>query len=683
MSESLPKGGAGRRIAILLVRVGGSLALGLGVPIPSPAQAPSPRDLTQFGLEDLMNVHVTSVSKRDQKLSKTGAAIYVINQEDIRRSGATNIPDLLRMVPGVDVAQIDSNQWNISIRGFTAATNKVLVLIDGRSAYVNTFSGVFWDVIDVPLEDIERIEVIRGPGGTVWGANAVNGVINIITKHSRDTKGGLVTGGAGSKETAAGLAQYGGDLGSKGTYRAFGQYANVDNSTFSGGQPAADGWHEWHAGFRSDWNLSSRDTLMVSGDLLTTAAGGTMTATFPDAPPRQAKVDRRLTNISGNVLGRWDRTLANGSDTSLQFYYSALRRDGEAAAGVSNNTADVEFKHHLSARARNDIVWGLDYRVTTDDVRPVASYAFRINPPHRTDNLFSAFVQDEIRLSSSVFLTLGTKFEHNAYTGFEYEPSAQLVWTATDRHTFWASAARAIRQPARTDYGAQFNVGIQPLPSGGVALATLFGNPDLQAENLYDYEAGYRAQIHPHLSLDLTGFLSYYRQLETSEPQTPYFAADSGYLVVPLVFGNLARARDYGVELFATWDVTGRWKISPGYSLLRMAVERDASSQDPVIEQIPGDAPQHQFQVRSQLNLRRNVEWDSSLMYVSALSHLAVPRYIRLDSRLGWRLGEFVEISLVGQNLLTPRHLEFFDASGMILHTEVERSIFGKITWRF
>ncbi len=662
---------------------GMTLVLTCVIAATSPAQSPPARDLTQFSLEDLMNVRVTSVSKKEQKLAKTGAAIYVINQEDIRRSGATSIPDLLRMVPGVDVAQIDSNQWNISIRGFAAAANKVLVLIDGRSVYVNTFSGVFWDVIDVPLEDIERIEVIRGPGGTVWGANAVNGVINIITKHSRDTKGGLVTAGAGSKETAAGLAQYGGDIGSQGTYRAFGQYANVDNSTFSGGQPAADGWHEWHAGFRSDWSLSSRDTLMVSGDLLTSAAGGTMTATFPDAPPRQAEVNRRLTNISGNVLGRWDHTLANGSDTSLQFYYNGLQRDGEAGVNLSNSSADVEFKHHLAAGGRNDIVWGLDYRVTSDDVRPVASYAFRINPPHRTDNLFGAFMQDEIRLSSSVFLTLGAKFEHNAYTGFEYEPSAQLVWTATDRHTFWASAARAIRQPARTDFGAQANVGTVPLPGGGVALATLSGNPDLQAENLYDYEAGYRAQIHPRLSLDFTGFLSYYRQLETTEPQTPYFAADPGYLVVPLVFGNLARARDYGVELFATWDVTGRWKISPGYSLLRMTVKRDASSQDSAIEQIPGDSPQHQFQIRSLLNLRRNVEWDSSLMYVSALSHLAIPSYVRLDSRLGWRLGEFIEISLVGQNLLTPRHLEFFDASGTILHTEVERSIFGKITWRF
>ena len=663
---------------------GGTLVLTCALAAISTAQTPPPRDLTQFSLEDLMNVHVTSVSKRDQKLSKTGAAMYVINQEDIRRSGATDIPDLLRMVPGVDVAQIDSNQWAVSIRGFNLAfSNKVLVLIDGRSVYVNTFSGALWDVIDVPLEDIERIEVIRGPGGTVWGANAVNGVINIITKHSRDTKGGLVTAGAGSKETAAGLAQYGGDIGSKGTYRVFGQYANVDHSAFSGGQRAADGWHEWHAGFRSDWNLSSRDTLMVSGDLLTTAAGGTMTATFPDAPPRQAEVDRRLTNTSADVLGRWDHTLANGSDTSLQFYYSALQRDGEAGVNVSNNTADVEFKHHLAAGARNDLVWGLDYRVTTDDVRPVASYALRINPPHRTDNLFSAFVQDEIQLSRSVFLTLGAKFEHNAYTGFEYEPSAQLVWTATDRHTFWVSAARAIRQPARSDFGAQFNAGIQPLPGGGIALVTLSGSSDVQAENLYDFEAGYRAQINPRLSLDFTGFLSYYHELATTDPQAPFFAPDPGFLVIPLVYGNLAQARDYGVEFFAHWNVVSRWKISPGYSLLRMTVQRDPSSQDPMIEQTPGDAPQHQFQIRSLLNLRRNLEWDSSLMYVSSLTNQNIPSYVRVDTRLGWRLGECVELSLTGQNLLTPRHLEFFDAGGTILHTEVQRSVFGKITWRF
>ncbi len=631
-----------------------------------------------------MNVQVTSVSKKEQKLAKTGAAIFVITQEDIRRSGSTNIPDLLRMVPGVDVAQIDSNQWAISIRGFNlAASNKVLVLIDGRSVYINTFSGAFWDVIDVPLEDIERIEIIRGPGGTVWGANAVNGVINIITKHSRDTKGALVTAGAGSKETAEGLAQYGADIGSNGAYRAFGRYVNVDNSAFSGGQRAADGWHEWHAGFRADWNLSSRDTFMVSTDLLTTAAGGTMKAVFPGPPPSQADVNRSLTNISGDVLGRWDHTLANGSDTSLQFYYSALRRDGEAGADVSNNAADVEFKHHLAAGARNDIVWGLDYRVTTDDLRPIASYAFRINPPHRTDNLFSAFVQDEIRLSSSVFLTLGAKFEHNAYTGFEYEPSAQLVWTATDRNTFWASAARAIRQLAPTDFGAQFNVGIQQLPGGVVGLVTLFGNPDLKAENLHDFEAGYRAQINPRLSLDFTGFLSYYHQLETTDPQAPFFMPDPGILVIPLVYGNLAQARDYGVEFSAHWNVTSRWKISPGYSLLKMAVKRDPSSQDPLIEQTPGDVPKHQFQIRSQLNPRRNVEWDSSLMYVSRLTNQNIPGYVRVDTRLGWRLGESVEFSLTGQNLLAPRHLEFFDAGGTTLDTEVERSVFGKITWRF
>jgi iron complex outermembrane recepter protein len=587
-------------------------------------------------------------------------------------------------VPGVNVARIDSNQWAISIRGFnTTFSNKVLVLIDGRSVYVNTFSGTLWDVIDVPLEDIERIEIIRGPGGTVWGANAVNGVINIITKPSRDTKGGLVTAGTGSKETAGGLAQYGADIGSKGAYRVFGRYVNVDNSAFSGGQRAADGWHEWHEGFRSDWNLSSRDTLMVTADLLTTAAGGTTTAIFPEAPLRQADVNLRLTNISGDVLGRWDHTLANGSGTSLQFYYNALRRDGEVGAGASNDTADVEFKYHMAAGARNDIVWGLDYRVTSNDVRPIAGYAFRINPPHRTDNLFSAFVQDEIQLGSSVFLTLGAKFEHNAYTGFEYEPSVQLVWTATDRHTFWASAARAIRQPARADFGAQFNLGIQPLPGGGLAMVTLFGSPDFKAENLYDFGAGYRAQINPRLSLDFAGFLSYYHQLETTEPQTAFFTADPGFVVVPLVYGNLAHARDYGVEFFAHWNVTSRWKISPGYSLLQMAVKRDPSSQDPRIEQTPGDTPKHQFQIRSLLNLRRNVEWDSSLMYVSSLKNQNIQGYVRVDTRLGWRLGEFIELSITGQNLLAPRHLEFLDASGLILHTEVERSVFGKVTWRF
>ncbi len=468
-----------------------------------------------------MKLKVTSASNKEQALSKVGAAIYVITREDIASSGANTIPDLLRLVPGVEVAQIDANQWAISIRGFNSIySNKVLALIDGRALYQPSFSAVLWDQQDLPLEDVERIEVIRGPGGTIWGANAVNGVINIITRHSRDTQGGLVTAGAGSWRTGDGLLQYGGKIGSEGTYRAFGKYFDVGSSIFPGGQRANDAWHSWAGGIRSDWDLAPRDTLTVQGDLRETVAGGTSLATFSEPQPYQSIVNRPIHNTLGDVMGTWRHTLQGGSQTTLRVYYDHIRRDGEAGIDVSNDTVDADFEHHLAAGTRNDVVWGVGLRVHRDDFRPNGSHSFQVIPQHRTVPLVSGFVQDEIRLTNSLFLTLGSKLEHNDYTGVEYEPGAQLVWTPSERHTLWASASRAIRQPNRTDFGARFNVAVTPI-NGMPDLVTLSGDSSVKAEQLYDYEAGYRSQIHPRLSLDLATFLSYYHDLQTSEPGRP------------------------------------------------------------------------------------------------------------------------------------------------------------------
>ncbi len=666
----------------LLLRVGVSLALSLGVVTPSPAQAPVPRDLTEFSLEDLMNVQVTSVSKKEQKLSKTGAAIFVINQEDIRRSGALHIPGLLRMVPGLDVARIDSNKWVVSIRGFNSRfSNKVLVLIDGRSVYSPNFSGVFWEQEDVPLEDIDRIEVIRGPGGTVWGANAVNGVINIITKSAKATQGGLITAGTGSEESAQGLVQYGGKIGAKRAYRAFGRYFNVDSADSPNGGHAADGWSLSHGGFRSDWDLSPRDQLTVQGDFLHVRAGETLTSVITSALPFAGTFNSRASVDAGNALGRWNHTLLNGSDTSLQVYYSGHHRS-EIGLDDSLRTADIDFQHHLHAGSRNDIVWGVAYRFTDSVILP--GYAVRFVPAHRADSLYSAFLQDEIKLSNSLSLTVGSKFEHNSYTGFENEPSAQLVWTPTDKHTVWASAAKAIREPSQSDVSLQVDAAVVPLDQGRFGLVTLSGNPNAKAEQLRDFEAGYRAQVNQRLSLDFTGFLSFYKHLETAEPQAPFFALFPGppHLVFPSIFDYQAHARDYGAEFFANWNVTDHWRLSPGLTLLNMSVVRDPGSQDSTVEQTPGYSPRRQFQVRSMLDLTHSLEWDQTIGYVSALPAGNIPAYVRLDTRFGWRLGESLEISIVGQNLLRPRHAEFPDTLGFD-HTLIERSVFGKIIWHF
>ena len=641
-----------------------------------------PRDLTEASLEELLNVQVTSVSKKDQALFKTGAAIFVITQDDIRHSGAFNIPDLLRMVPGVEVARVDANTWAISIRGFnTRYSDKVLVLIDGRSVYTPSFSGVYWDQLDVPLENIDRIEVIRGPGGTVWGANAMNGVINIITKSSDATQGGLVSAGTGTEESAQATIQYGGHLGKAGTYRAFGHYSNIGSSTLASGEDGADAWRRFHGGFRSDWVLTPHDALMVQGDLSQNSEGQTLTTVLSNHLPAAATFNDRITVSTGDFLGRWNHSLANGSEFSLQAYYDHFDRIDQAI-DEKLNTFDVDFQHHLAWGSRQDIVWGLDFRRYVDSLAP--GYDVIFTPPRRTLTLYSLFVQDQIGITRSLTLTIGAKAEHNQYSGFDWEPSAQLVWTPTPRQAFWVSASQAVRQPSLMDSAIQYDITTVPLNDNSFGVLTLLGNPQIRNEQVRDYEAGYRAQAGKHLSIDLALFRSYYQHLETSEPGDPFAVDTPGppHLVLPLYVNNLARARTYGGEIFAHWDATSHWRLSAGMSLLHMNVIKDPASQDSTVQGTTGDTPEHQFQIRSAVRLTHNLEWGTSAYFVGKLAEDSIPAYTRVDTRLGWRIGESLELSLVGQNLLTPRHAEFGDAFE-VNHTQVERAGLVKLTWRF
>jgi iron complex outermembrane receptor protein len=651
--------------------------------LPACAQSTPPIDPSQISIEDLLNVKIISVSKKEQNLSKTAAAITVITQEDIRRSGATNIPDLLRMVPGVHVAQIDANAWAISIRGFSDRYgDKVLVLIDGRSVYTPTSSGVNWDQQDVVLEDIERIEVIRGPGGTVWGANAVNGVVNIITKRAEATQGGLVTAGGGSQAAAQGLARYGGQIGTVGAYRVFGDYSNVGNSPSPQGEQLVDGWHKMHGGFRSDWDLSPRDTLTVQGDLLHTRESQTLDTLFSNDLPREAIIDDRIEVSAGDILGRWTHTRADGSAMSLQGYYDQYNRV-DAGLAEKRKTLDLDFQYHFKLGSRNDLVAGAGYRISDGETTP--GYAKGYLPAERSDNLSSTFLQDEIALTHSLVLTVGSKFEHNAFTGFEYAPSAQLALSVTRRQTLWASVSRAIRQPALADVALQHDVAIIPQDDGGFAVARIVGTPNRPAERLHDFEAGYRAQISKRFSFDASAFLSYYYGLQTGEPGTPYYTTVAPiYLVIPTLSSALGHARNYGAEVSVNVEVTRSWRISSSYTFLQMHVAGDASSQDPNAGSIEFDTPKHQYQFHSLLNVTRHVDWDTSLYHVGALPDAGddpTPAFLRLDTRIGWRVGEAVEFSVTGQNLLTPHHAEFGD--DLMFHTLVPRSIFGKIGWRF
>jgi iron complex outermembrane receptor protein len=656
-------------------------------PLPPPQS-----DLTQLSLEDLMKVKVTSVSRKEQSLSKTGAAVYVISQDDIRRSGMTNIPDLLRLAPGVDVARITANTWAISIRGFNDRySTNVLVLIDGRSIYNQEFSGVWWDQQSVPLEDIDRIEVIRGPGGTVWGANAVNGVINIITKTTEDTHGGIVSAATGSQDGARGFVRYGGTIGSKGgnkgSYRVFGDYSNVEKSGLANGSYAADGSHASQGGFRTDLNLTDRDTLMVEGDVYRAEEGQTITTVLSNTSFETKTFNSPIQAETNNVQGRWNHTFANGSETSLQAFYTDLYRIDQAED--DQDIYDLDFQYHFKMGSRHDLVSGIGYRHTTLDYDGFYNYKYSL--PELSSNLVSAFAQDEIKLSNAVALTVGSKFERNSFTGFEFEPSAELVWAPSERRAVWFSAARAIRQPSWIYSNSTFDAASFPLQGGGLGVFRITGTSHSRTEQMIDFEAGYRTQISKHFSVDLTAFRSQYHQIATVETGAPFFEFSPAppHLIIPAVWANQASGRTYGLEMFGTWQVSKRWRLSPAYTFLQMRVRRDSSSNDTSVEGQVGNSPKHQVRLHSTLDLPHRLEWDSTVFYVSGLAPVfngsvspLIASYVRADTRLGWHLGEFTELSFDAQNLLSPRRFEFPNVY-QLNSTPVQRSVVGKVTWRF
>jgi iron complex outermembrane receptor protein len=643
------------------------------------------QDLTQLSLEDLMNTKVTSVSKKEQSLSRTAAAIFVISAEDIRRSGATNIPDLLRVVPGVDVAQINANSWAISARGFNHQfSDKLLVLIDGRPVYTPLFGGVYWDTSDVPLEDIERIEVIRGPGATVWGANAVNGVINIITKSAAETQGGLLVAGGGTQELALGTAQYGGKIGKDASYRVFTKYLDHNHFPNLTGQNGEDGWHLSHVGFRTDGSLTQRDSLTVEGDLYGGNEGANFGHIVSIAPPVNANVDGSENLSGGNILSRWSHVFSSRSDTTLQFYFDWYERDGQEISD-NRDTFDLDFQHHLGLGARHDLIWGADYRHSSDHTVGTIDRAWV--PAGRALQLFSTFAQDEIVVKPDrVFLTVGTKLENNYYSGFDVDPSARVAWTRTKRDTLWAAVSRAGRSPSRREDDSDINVAVFSAPGGMPAELTLLGNPHQKSEHVVAYEAGYRAQPASRFSIDVAAFVNSYSDLTTAEPGAPLLEVNPGppHLVFPLVWGNKMHGTTDGIEVSADWKVNGRWTLSPGYALLQMYLHTDPTSRDTIrLEDTEGSSPRHQAQLRSHLNLPGHFVWDVSAYFVERLPAQGVPSYTRLDTQLSRQLGEGVEFSLVGQNLLRDRHLESNDLLTSVNSTQIKRSAYAKIAWRF
>ena len=638
----------------------------------------SQAELKELTLEQLSNLEVTTVSKGAEKLSHTPAAVYVLTQEDIRRSGATSIPEVLRLVPGVEVARIDSDHWAVGIRGLRSQFSKsLLVLIDGRSVYTPLYAGVYWNVQNVPLEDIDRIEVVRGPGGTIWGANAVNGVINIITKSAQQTHGTLLSFGGGNVDQGTVGFRYGDGNGKGFNYRLYGM-GFTRGPEFHPDARNFDRWHIGQGGFRFDWSANSRDSYTLQGDTYKGETSGVGSfGTY--SPPYQAVVYGDVEVSGENVLGRWKRTLSEGSDIQVQAYYDRTNRH-DTYYGETRDTFDIDFLHHFTPLDGHDFIWGLGTRVSPDNfitVVPTVDFL----PHHRTDEIFSGFVQDEISFAHDhVRLTVGSKFEHNNYTGFEVQPDARLWWTRGPRQTFWAAVTRAVRTPSRLDDGIQATGLVSTKP---LTFARITGDGKFFSEQSIGYEAGYRALVTPHFYVDVATFHNDYNYLYSYEIGAPFLeVAPVPHVVIPIPIRNGIRGTTSGFEVAPDWTLTGWWQLKGSYSYLNTNLKRRPGSPDTsTVAADEGSSPQHQVVVQSLLNLPQKLELDLTYRYVSSLPAQQLSGYGTADARLGWRPVPYFELSVAGQNLLQPRHAEFRLYPGPLV--ELKRSAYGKITLRW
>ena len=630
--------------ALLLVAVLTLTALPAAAQMEQVAEAP--KALKQLSLEELFDLEVTSVSQKPEPVSKTAAAVHVVTADDLRRMGAVSIPEALRYSPGVEVARVNSRSYAITARGFNGTVaNKLLVLMDGRSVYTPLYSGVFWDVQDAFIEDVERIEVIRGPGATVWGANAVNGVINIISKSASSTQGFLVTGGAGNRERGFGGARYGGTLGSNAFFRVYAKDYDRGPSLRPNGDDAGDASRMWQGGLRTDWTPTPLDGITIQGDIYGSSI---------DAPTSD-----RSQMSGGNALAHWTRRFSDRSSFQVQAYYDRTKRDIPSVFGESLDSYDLTLSHRFAPAARHDLVWGLGYRLTSDDVRNSPGLAFL--PPRLTHRLYTGFVQDEIALSPNrLFLTVGSKVEHNDYTDWEYQPGARLAWTPTPTQTIWGAASRAVRAPSRID--RDFFVPSKPP-------YFLVGDSSFVSEVLLAFELGYKAQPTSDLTASVSTFYNDYDNLRSLETGSLPYSLENGL-----------NGRTYGIEAEGACQVISGWRLSAGYTFLRLVLDTDPTSTDTSSERQEGDSPRHQGFLRSSVKLPRGVAFDASARYVGRLPNQNVPGNTVCDARLAWQPTKTAEIAVVGQGIFDSRHPEFGTPSA---RREVGRSIYGKLTCWF
>jgi len=634
--------------------------------------------LKSLNLEELTEVRIFDpeaglAARKVQRLTDTAAALFVITQEDIRRAGITHLAEALRMVPGMQVARWDTHQWAISARGFNEQwASKLLVMIDGRTVYSPMRSEVNWDTQDLLMEDVERIEVIRGPGASLWGANAVNGIINIITKSTKNTQGNLVTTyvGKGSERAIVGVRR-GGKMGNQGHYRVYGKFYEHDTFVDAQGQKHENGWKMKRGGFRLDWEHSNRDTLNLQGNIY-------------DGSTQQYIDNRQQTEMSGASLSaRWQRDLING-EFILQTYYDLSQRK-DSSYDENRGIYDIDFQHRWNVSKRHEFLWGLGFRYSHDNIDslPPVNYT----PRERQDTLFSAFAQSEFKIPlddvnkmtengwGDLRLILGSKFEQNDYTGFEVQPTARLLWNKNDRHIFWAAISRAVRTPSRTD--ANFSLNVKS-PDMRVLIQ---GNPELKSEVLLAYELGYRFNLTNKFLLDTNIFYNDYDQLRTSE--TIYFKPFPPPPFLVFKGDNQMDGEVYGFEIATHWQVSKAWKLIGTYSYLDMQLHRKPTSDDANAELSEDNSPHHQASLRSLFNLSRSLEWDTTLYYVDNVPNQNVASYTRFDVRLGWQPQPSLQLSLGVRNLFDNQHHEFGTGERGISFNEVQRAVYMQLKYRF
>ena len=669
-------------------------------------------DFLDMSLEELVSLEVTSVSRKSQSIMSSAAAVYAITQEDIRRSGARTIPDLLRMVPGLQVAKINSNIWSVSSRGFNGVfsnTNKLLVLIDGRSIYSPLYSGITWETNDVMLADIERIEVIRGPGAAPWGSNAFNGVINIITRPAAATQGTYVEAGAGSYAQEFGSIRHGGQLGENATYRAYYKYSNYNhqknlNSTLAQkhsdidldkAPKANDGWHMNQTGFRVDWDQGVNDLFTFQGDLykghirpavrLFDRQNGTSTYVSPSN--RQ---------FGANTLGRWTHTLSTGSEVTTQIYYERYEND-DVRAPRHHDTWDVDFHHRFQLTENQEIIWGSGYRRVDNKVH--VSDFVEFDSRSRTTELYSAFIQDEITLVPDRWhATLSARFENNEFTGDEIQPNARIIFTPDAEQSLWAAISRTIRTPAIVEVDARaYGLSKMPYPGQQDVFTAFSGNDKLKSETLLAYELGYRRMFSEDLTVDTTIFLNHYKDLVASrqgscqklhlspgaqQPPLCQPVNSTSFSYFPATIDNVMKGDVYGFEVAADWQAMDNWMLKLSYSFIQMDLHSTikdtvTTRMESVFETMTA---KHNVSLMSHHDFPDNWELDLWLRYRDSLR--SVSPFMTADLRIAKRLDSF-EFAIVGQNLLDSQHLEYLDTRTSIATTEVPRSIYGQIIWRY